>query len=98
MQKVVNIIAISSGVVSLAVVGSGLFIYLQRDKLVDSVKSQVLKSVTGSLPSLVDTKIPSMTGPALAPPAAGGANAGPVMLGSFVSTNDGSDPVTDLRT
>ena len=70
IQKVVNIIAISSGVVSLAVVGSGLFIYLQRDKLVDSVKSQVLKSVTGSLPSLVDTKIPSMTGPALAPPAA----------------------------
>ena len=61
MQKVVNIIAISSGVVSLAVVGSGLFIYLQRDKLVDSVKSQVLKSVTGSLPSLVDTKLPSMT-------------------------------------
>ena len=71
MQKVVNIIAISSGVVSLAVVGSGLFIYLQRDKLVDSVKSQVLKSVTGSLPSLVDTKMPSMTGPALAPPVAG---------------------------
>ena len=70
MQKVVNIIAISSGVVSLAVVGSGLFIYLQRDKLVDSVKSQVLKSVTGSLPSLVDTKLPSLTGPALAPPAA----------------------------
>ena len=70
MQKVVNIIAISSGVVSLAVVGSGLFIYLQRDKLVDNVKSQVLKSVTGSLPSLVDTKLPSMTGPALAPPSA----------------------------
>ena len=73
MQKVVNIIAISSGVVSLAVVGSGLFIYLQRDKLVDSVKSQVLKSVTGSLPSLVDTKLPSMTGPASVPPVAGGA-------------------------
>ena len=73
MQKVVNIIAISSGVVSLAVVGSGLFIYLQRDKLVDNVKSQVLKSVTGSLPSLVDTKLPSMTGPASVPPVAGGA-------------------------
>ena len=71
MQKVVNIIAISSGVVSLAVVGSGLFIYLQRDKLVDNVKSQVLKSVTGSLPSLVDTKLPSMTGPASVPPVAG---------------------------
>ena len=67
MQKVVNIIAIASGVVSIAVVGSGLYVYLQRDKLVDSVKSQVLKSVTGSLPGLVDTKIPTITGPALAP-------------------------------
>ena len=53
MQKIVNIVAISSGVVSLAVVGSGLFVYLQRDQLIDSVKSQVLKSVTGSLPGLV---------------------------------------------
>ena len=62
MQKVVNIIAIASGVVSIAVVGSGLYVYLQRDKLVDSVKSQVLKSVTGSLPGVVDTKMPSTTG------------------------------------
>ena len=69
-QKVVNIIAVASGVVSIAVVGSGLYVYLQRDKLVDSVKSQVLKSVTGSLPGLVDTKIPTITGPALAPSAA----------------------------
>ena len=62
MQKVVNIIAIASGVVSIAVVGSGLYVYLQRDKLVDSVKSQVLKSVTGSLPGIVDTKMTSTTG------------------------------------
>ena len=69
MQKVVNIIAIASGVVSLAVIGSGLFIYLQRDKLVDNVKTQVLKSVGGALPGLVDMKIPKATGPAMAPPA-----------------------------
>ena len=67
MQKIVNFIALASGVVSLTVVGSGLYVYLQRDKLVDSVKSQVLKSVTGSLPGLVDTKIPTITGPALSP-------------------------------
>ena len=67
MQKVVNIIAIASGVVSIAVVGSGLYVYLQRDKLVDSVKSQVLKSVTGSLGGVVDSKMPKMTGPAMAP-------------------------------
>ena len=62
MQKVVNFVALASGVVSLAVVGSGLFIYVKRDQLIDSVKSQVLKSVTGSLPGLVDTKMPSTTG------------------------------------
>ena len=62
MQKIVNFIALTSGVISLAVVGSGLYVYVQRDQLIDSVKSQVLKSVTGSLPGLVDTKIPSVTG------------------------------------
>ena len=70
IQKVVNLVAIASGVVSLTVVGSGVYVYLQRDQLIDNIKSQVLKSVTGSLPSLVDTKLPSMTGPALAPPSA----------------------------
>tara|TARA_R100000234_G_C4837118_1_gene109416 strand:+ start:93 stop:338 length:246 start_codon:yes stop_codon:yes gene_type:complete len=71
MQKIVNFVALASGAVSLAVVGSGLFIYLQRDQLINKVKSQVLESVTGSLPSLVDTKMPSMTGPAQAGGAAG---------------------------
>jgi len=66
MQKIVNFVALASGAVSLAVVGSGLFIYLQRDQLINKVKSQVLESVTGSLPSLVDTKMPQMTGPAQA--------------------------------
>ena len=71
MQKIVNFVALASGAISLAVVGSGLFIYLQRDQLINKVKSQVLESVTGSLPSLVDTKMPSMTGPAQAGGAAG---------------------------
>ena len=71
MQKIINIVAIASGVVSIAIVGSGIFVYLQRDQLINKVKSQVLESVTGSLPSLVDTKLPSMTGPAQAGGAAG---------------------------
>ena len=66
LQKVVNIVAIASGVISLTVVGSGLYVYLQRDQLINKVKSQILESVTGSLPSLVDTKMPQMTGPAQA--------------------------------
>jgi len=52
MQKIVNIIAVASGVVSLAVVGSGLYVYVNRGAIVDGVKSQVMEAVTGSLGSL----------------------------------------------
>ena len=47
MQKIVNIVALASGVVSIAVVGSGLFIYVNRDKLINNVKSQVMEAVSG---------------------------------------------------
>ena len=52
MQKIVNIIAVASGVVSLAVVGSGLYVFVNRDAIVDGVKSQVMEAVTGSLGGL----------------------------------------------
>ena len=49
MQKVINVLAIASGVVSAAVVASGVFVYVNRDSIVDSIKSQALEAVTGSL-------------------------------------------------
>ena len=52
MQKIVNIIALTSGAVSLAVVASGVYVYVQRDQLVDSVKSQVMETIVDSLGGL----------------------------------------------
>ena len=48
MQKFVNVLAVASSVVSLAVVGSGLYVYVNRASIVDGVKSQVMEAVTGS--------------------------------------------------
>ena len=48
-QKVINVLAVASAVVSVAVVGSGLYVYVNRDSIVDGVKSQVMEAVTGSL-------------------------------------------------
>ena len=48
-QKIVNVLAIASGVVSAAVVASGVFVYVNRDSIVDSIKSQAIEAVTGSL-------------------------------------------------
>ena len=49
MQKIVNVLAIASGVVSAAVVASGVFVYVNRDSIIDSIKSQALEAVSGSL-------------------------------------------------
>ena len=49
VQKIVNVIAIASGAVSVALVASGVFVYVNRDSIVDSIKSQAIEAVTGSL-------------------------------------------------
>jgi len=49
MQKIVNVLAIASGIVSAAVVASGVFVYVNRDSIIDSIKSQAIEAVTGSL-------------------------------------------------
>ena len=49
MQKVINVLAIASTVVSAAVVGSGIYVYVNRASIIDGVKSQAMEAVTGSL-------------------------------------------------
>ena len=52
MQKIINVLAVASSVVSLAVVGGGFYLYMEKDSIIDGVKSQVMESVTGSLGGL----------------------------------------------
>ena len=47
MQKVINVLAVSSAVVSLAVVGSGLYVYVNRGAIIDGIKSQAIEAVLG---------------------------------------------------
>ena len=49
MQKIINVLALASSAVSVAVVGSGLYVYVNRASIIDGVKSQVMEAVTGSL-------------------------------------------------
>ena len=49
VQKIVNVIALASGVVSTAVIASGVLVYVNRDSIVDSIKSQAIEAVSGSL-------------------------------------------------
>jgi hypothetical protein len=69
MQKIINGIAIASGVVSLTVVGLGGYVFIRKDAIVDGVKSKIIESVSGKmgdmLPGIVGGSIPDATGPAL---------------------------------
>ena len=64
MQKIINAIAISSGVVSLALIAGGVGVYLNRGKIIDNVKSQVMEQVSGALGSSLGGMVPKVTGPA----------------------------------
>jgi hypothetical protein len=75
MQKLINLIALLSGLVSLSVVGGGAYLYLNKDTLVEDARVKVTKAVTEAvteaLPGLVKDampempKMPTQTGPAL---------------------------------
>ena len=52
MQKIINVLAVTSFAVSGAVVGSGLYVYLNRASIIDGIKSQAMEAITGSLEGL----------------------------------------------
>ena len=49
MQKLINVLAVASAAVSVAVVGSGLYVYVNRASIIDGIKSQALEAISGSL-------------------------------------------------
>ena len=68
MQKIVNIIAIASGVVSLAVVGVGGYVYVNQEAIIESVKEKALKNIGGGgLPGLPEKTAPEADLPDFAP-------------------------------
>ena len=65
MQKIVNAIAILSGVGVLAIVGAGGYLYLNKDALIEKAKGQILEQVTGGLGGIVGDSLPNVTGDAI---------------------------------
>tara|TARA_B100000029_G_scaffold266803_1_gene262671 strand:- start:631 stop:924 length:294 start_codon:yes stop_codon:yes gene_type:complete len=74
IQKIVNGIAIASGVVSLTVVGTAGYVFIRKDAIIDNIKSKVMESVIpgglgdlggGALGGALD--IPDLGNPMAAP-------------------------------
>mgnify|MGYP003147461588 CR=1 FL=1 len=45
LQKIVNGIAIASGVVSITVVGVAGYVYIRKDAIIENIKGKVMESV-----------------------------------------------------
>ena len=68
LQKIVNGIAIASGVVSLAVVGTIGYVYVRKDAIIENIKGKVMESVMPDIGSGITNAIPDFTGPATSVP------------------------------
>ena len=64
MQKLVNVVALLSGLVSLGVVGGGAYLFLNKDAMIEDVRvkvtTEVTKAVTEALPKMVDSAMPNL--------------------------------------
>ena len=49
MQKLINVLALASTAVSVAVVGSGAYVYLNKDAIIDNIKKEALGGALGGL-------------------------------------------------
>lgn len=64
LQKIVNGIAIASGLVSITVVGVAGYVYIRKDAIIENVKSKVMESVMPDLGGSLGSIVPDFTGPA----------------------------------
>ena len=66
MQKVINVLAVLSFVVTAGIVGGGAAVYLNKDSIVENVKSQVAaaagEAIAGALPGMMDAAMPELPG------------------------------------
>jgi len=72
MQKLINAIALLSGLTSAALIGGAGYVLLNKDALIDQAKSAATKAATeavaGALPGMLESampKMPEVTGPQL---------------------------------
>ena len=48
MQKVINVLAVASFALSGAIAASGVYVYVNRDSIIDGIKSQVMGGIGGA--------------------------------------------------
>ena len=74
MQKIINVLSVASFVISASIVGAGVYVYANKDALIDSAKEKIMGQVgaiagdkikemapTPSLPNITGPVVPRST-------------------------------------
>ena len=69
LQKIVNGIAIASGVVSLTVSGLGGYVFIRKDAIIENVKGKVREAVSDKLGGAIGGSLGDLGGGGLGLPA-----------------------------
>ena len=74
MQKIINVLAVASFALSSAIAASGVYVYVNRDSIIDGIKSQVMGGIGGAALGggalTGDVGLPMATQPEAAAPSA----------------------------
>ena len=66
MQKIINSLAILSFLGTASIIGGGVYVYLQKDAILDGIKAGVTKhateAITSALPGMLDGAVPELPG------------------------------------
>ena len=66
MQKLINVVALLSGLTSLGLIGGSAYLLLNKDSLIEQAKSAAANAATeaiaGALPGMLDAAMPELPG------------------------------------
>ena len=71
MQKIINVLSIASFVISGSIAGTGIYVYANKDALIESAKEKIMrqagKAAGEAMKNLPMKSLPSSTGLAIPP-------------------------------
>ena len=72
MQKLINVVALLSGLTSLGLIGGGAYLYINKDDIAHHIHEDIARfateAITEALPGMLDAampELPEVTGPAI---------------------------------
>ena len=58
MQKLINVLAVASFVMSASTVGAGVYVYMNRETLIEQAKREIIEAVTPKGVKEITEKLP----------------------------------------